>query len=101
MQPVCELVFAGGPHDQAAELADGLFELAAGVPFVADDRLAAVEGPRLLREAGMDAIRAKSVRQTTRLIELADARGFAVAAPRDSALFVSVVRRSIMCAVTS
>ena len=33
----------------------------------------------------MDAIRAKSVRQTERLIELADARGYPVTAPRDSA----------------
>ncbi|HYD52279.1 MAG TPA: aminotransferase class V-fold PLP-dependent enzyme [Gemmatimonadaceae bacterium] len=46
---------------------------------------AAAEGPRLLRAAGIDAIRAKSVRQTTRLIELADARGFPVHAPRDPA----------------
>jgi kynureninase len=45
---------------------------------------AAVAGPRLLREATMDAIRAKSVRQTSRLIELADARGFEVTAPRNS-----------------
>ena len=43
---------------------------------------AATAGPRLLRAAGMEAIRAKSVRQTTRLIELADARGFSVTAPR-------------------
>ena len=33
----------------------------------------------------MDAIRAKSIRQTTRLIERADARGFPVTAPRDPA----------------
>jgi len=46
---------------------------------------AATEGPRLLRAAGIDAIRAKSIRQTTRLIELADARGYAVSAPRDPA----------------
>jgi kynureninase len=45
---------------------------------------AAVAGPRLVREAGMAAIREKSVRQTTRLIELADARGFAVTAPRST-----------------
>ncbi len=45
---------------------------------------AAIEGPRLLRRAGIDAIRAKSIRQTTRLIELADARGYSVNAPRDS-----------------
>ena len=46
---------------------------------------AATEGPRLLREAGMEAIRAKSLRQTGRLMELADARGFAVTAPREPA----------------
>jgi kynureninase len=43
---------------------------------------AALDGPRLLREAGMKAIREKSIRQTTKLIDLADARGFAVTAPR-------------------
>jgi kynureninase len=46
---------------------------------------AAVAGPRLLREAGVEAIREKSVRQTSRLVELADARGFPVTAPRSSA----------------
>jgi kynureninase len=46
---------------------------------------AATEGPRIVRAAGVDAIRAKSVRQTTRLIELADSRGYRVYAPRDSA----------------
>jgi kynureninase len=44
---------------------------------------AATAGPRLLREAGMEAVRAKSVHQTTRLIELADARGFPITVPRD------------------
>jgi kynureninase len=46
---------------------------------------AATEGPRLLREAGMDAVRKKSVLQTSRLIDLADARGFSTTAPRDAA----------------
>ena len=46
---------------------------------------AAIEGPRTLRRAGIDAIRAKSVRQTSRLIALADARGYKVTAPRDAA----------------
>ena len=46
---------------------------------------AAIEGPRLLRRAGIERIREKSVRQTTRLIELADARGYRVTAPRASA----------------
>ena len=44
---------------------------------------AATAGPRIVREAGIEAIRAKSMRQTSRLIELADARGFPVTAPRD------------------
>ena len=34
-------VFTGGSHDRATELADGLFELASGVAFVADNRLTA------------------------------------------------------------
>jgi kynureninase len=44
---------------------------------------AATEGPRLVREAGMEAIRAKSMRQTARLVELAEARGYPLRAPRD------------------
>ena len=46
---------------------------------------AATEGPRIIRRAGIDAIRSKSVRQTSRIIELADARGYRVVAPRDPA----------------
>lgn len=45
---------------------------------------AATEGPRILRRAGIDAIRAKSIRQTSALIALADARGYPVSAPRAS-----------------
>ena len=44
-----------------------------------------LEGPRLIAAAGMDAVRAKSVRQTAALIALADARGYRVHAPRDPA----------------
>lgn len=46
---------------------------------------ASAEGPKILRRAGIDAIRAKSIRQTSKLIEMADARGFTVRAPRDPA----------------
>ncbi len=46
---------------------------------------AALEGPRIVRRAGIDRIREKSIRQTSRLIALADARGYAVRAPRDAA----------------
>jgi len=45
---------------------------------------AATEGPRLVRRAGIQRIREKSIRQTTRLIELADAQGYRVSAPRDA-----------------
>lgn len=43
---------------------------------------AAIEGPRLVRRAGIERVREKSIRQTTRLIELADAAGYRVSAPR-------------------
>ncbi len=45
---------------------------------------AAIEGPRIVQRAGIDRIREKSLRQTSRLIELADARGYKVTAPRDA-----------------
>ena len=44
---------------------------------------AATEGPQILARAGIDRIREKSTRQTTRLITLADERGYRVGAPRD------------------
>ena len=46
---------------------------------------AASAGLETLAEAGAEAIRAKSMRQTERLVELFDARGFDVTAPRDPA----------------
>ncbi|HEU4641399.1 MAG TPA: aminotransferase class V-fold PLP-dependent enzyme [Gemmatimonadaceae bacterium] len=46
---------------------------------------AAIEGPRCVRRAGIDAIREKSIRQTSRLLELAEARGYRTSAPRDPA----------------
>jgi kynureninase len=45
---------------------------------------AAREGPKIVAEAGVDAIRAKSLRQTQRIIDLADARGFALRTPREA-----------------
>jgi kynureninase len=64
--------------------ADDAWRWLGGTPVI-PALYAATAGPRLLREAGMEAIRAKSVRQTARLIELADGRGFPVMAPRDPA----------------
>lgn len=66
------------------ELATDAFRWLGGTPVI-PALYAAAEGPRLLRRAGIAAVRAKSVRQTSRLIELADARGYTVRAPRDSA----------------
>jgi kynureninase len=66
------------------EYADGAARWLSGTPSI-PALYAATEGPRLIRRAGIDAIRAKSIRQTGRLIELAEARGFSVRAPRDPA----------------
>ena len=66
------------------EYADASWRWLGGTPVI-PALFAATEGPRILREAGMEAVRAKSVRQTARLIALADARGYSVAAPRDAA----------------
>jgi kynureninase len=64
------------------DYASDAFRWLGGTPVI-PALYAAAEGPRILRRAGVDAIRRKSVRQTTRLIELADARGYTVHAPRD------------------
>jgi kynureninase len=64
--------------------ADGAWRWLNGTPPI-PALFAAVEGPRVVRRAGIEAIRAKSMRQTSRLIELADARGYRVSAPRDTA----------------
>jgi kynureninase len=52
---------------------------------------AATEGARMIQRAGIDAIRKKSVRQTGRLIELAEERGFRVFAPRDRSRLAGTV----------
>lgn len=64
--------------------ADGVARWLGGTPVV-PALFAAIEGPRLVQRAGLAAIRAKSERQTARLIALADARGYRVHAPRDPA----------------
>jgi kynureninase len=63
--------------------ADDAWRWLGGTPVI-PALFAATAGPALLREAGMDAVRAKSVRQTSHLIALADARGFPVTAPREA-----------------
>jgi len=66
------------------EYADAAWRWLGGTPVI-PALFAATEGPRILRAVGIDAVRAKSVRQTSRLIALADARGYPVTAPRDAA----------------
>lgn len=70
--------------DDAMEPAAGAARWLSGTPAI-PALYAAVEGPRILRAAGIEAVRAKSTRQTGRLIALADARGYRVNAPRDAA----------------
>jgi len=66
------------------DYAEGAWRWLGGTPAV-PALYANLEGPRLVRRAGVDAVRAKSQRQTARLIALADARGYPVAVPRDDA----------------
>lgn len=70
--------------EQTMQFADGAQRWLGGTPTV-PALYAALEGPRIVREAGAGAIREKSMRQTARLIALADARGYRVHAPRDAA----------------
>jgi kynureninase len=73
--------FAFEPSMQPA---DGAWRWLGGTPTV-PALYAALDGPKLVGAAGLPAIRAKSQRQTARLIALADERGFPVHAPRDPA----------------
>jgi kynureninase len=70
--------------EPAMDYAEGAWRWLGGTPVI-PALFAATAGPKLLREAGMEAVRAKSVRQTSRLIALADERGFPTAVPRDPA----------------
>jgi kynureninase len=73
--------FAFEPEMQYAE---GAWRWLGGTPVI-PALFAATAGPQMLRAAGIDAVRAKSLRQTGRLIELAEARGFPLAVARDPA----------------
>jgi len=70
--------------DERMEYTSGPFRWLNGTPVI-PALYAAAEGPRILRRAGIDAIRAKSIHQTGRLIQLASERGYRVHAPRDPA----------------
>jgi kynureninase len=68
----------GGDMEYAAGAARWL----GGTPVI-PALYANAEGPRIVKRAGIAAIRAKSMRQTARLVELAGAHGYPVSAPRD------------------
>ena len=70
--------------EETMEFTSGAFRWLNGTPVI-PALYAAAEGPKILRRAGVDAIREKSVRLTSHLIDLADARGYTVNAPRDPA----------------
>jgi kynureninase len=70
--------------EESMEYTTGAFRWLNGTPVI-PALYAAAEGPKILRRAGVPAIREKSLRLTSRLIELADERGFPVNAPRDPA----------------
>ncbi|HXM80095.1 MAG TPA: aminotransferase class V-fold PLP-dependent enzyme [Thermoanaerobaculia bacterium] len=65
-------------------LREDAFRFLLGTPAI-PALYAAREGPRLVRAAGAQSIREKSLRQTGRLLELSDARGLRSATPRDPA----------------
>ncbi len=70
--------------EETMEYTTGAFRWLNGTPII-PALYAAAEGPKILRRVGVAAIREKSLRLTSRLIELADERGFKVNAPRDPA----------------
>ena len=72
--------FADGPIDYA----DDIFRFQHGTPAVAT-MFGGMAGYKIIAEVGVEAIRAKSQRQTQRLIGLADEAGFRVNSPRDPA----------------
>ena len=70
--------------EQEMSYAGGIERWLTGTPAI-PALFAASAGPEIVARAGIGAIRAKSVRQTEWLIAAADARGYRVHAPRDSA----------------
>jgi kynureninase len=71
--------------EDTMDWADGAWRWLGGTPAI-PALFAATEGPRIIRRAGIDNVRAKSIRQTRRLIELADQHAYPVHAPRQDDL---------------
>ncbi|HEY9233334.1 MAG TPA: aminotransferase class V-fold PLP-dependent enzyme [Blastocatellia bacterium] len=72
--------FEAGPQDYA----DDIYRFLHGSPNV-PGMYAAMSGYEIINEVGVERIREKSVRQTTRLIELAEEAGFTVRCPKHAA----------------
>ncbi|MEO7043380.1 MAG: aminotransferase class V-fold PLP-dependent enzyme [Gemmatimonadaceae bacterium] len=69
--------------EQEMDYAGGIERWLTGTPAI-PALFAATAGPEIILRAGIDAIRAKSTRQTEWLIAAADSRGYPVHAPRAS-----------------
>jgi kynureninase len=69
--------------EDSMEYTTGAFRWLNGTPVIPALYVAA-EGAKILRKAGIEAIREKSVRLTSRLIAAADRLGYRVNAPRDA-----------------
>ncbi len=63
------------------EYHDGAFRFMNGTPSI-PALYAATEGPKIIAQVGVDAIRQKSIRQTSAIIAEADRHGWAVHSPR-------------------
>lgn len=68
--------------EPALDYADSIYRFLSGTPGV-PSLYSAMSGYEIVAEAGVANIRAKSQRQTTRLIEMAEEAGFACVGPRD------------------
>ncbi|MEP6921272.1 MAG: aminotransferase class V-fold PLP-dependent enzyme [bacterium] len=68
--------------DTGLQYASGIRRFLHGSPAI-PALYAARSGYRIINEIGVDKIRQKSMRQTTRLIEMAEEAGFEVTSPRD------------------
>lgn len=72
--------FEAGP----TEYADDIYRFLNGSPNI-PGIYAAISGYEIVNEVGVERIRAKSIRQTTRLIELAEEAGFKINCPKSEA----------------
>ncbi len=68
--------------EQEMEFAEGPSRWLTGTPAI-PALFAATAGPEIVLSAGMEAVRAKSMRQTAWLVSAAEERGYGVHAPRD------------------